>query len=254
MDKDLKNLNSLNNSSYKTKWYERNWVIILALIFIYPVGIALMWNFKKWSFWLRVPITALFVIIYFVSFGGADETNDETNDEDLKTELEATKSENKDLKSDIKDLEDKENDTTSIAENTKEESSKQEDVAATEEPETEEPETEEPKTEKDTSKASREEKAALNSAETYSDMMHMSKAGIYDQLTSSAGDKYPSDAAQYAVDNLEADYEENALKSAENYIDMMDMSDDELYNQLTSDAGDKFTEEEAQYAIDNIED
>lgn len=248
MDKDLKNLNSLNNSSYKIKWYERNWVIILALIFIYPVGIALMWNFKKWSFWLRVPITALFVIIYFVSFGGADETNDETNDEDLKTELEATKSENKDLKSDIKDLEEKENDTTNIDEETSQEHSQQEEVITTEESKTEND------TEKDTGKASREEKAALNSAETYSDMMHMSKAGIYDQLTSSAGDKYPSDAAQYAVDNLETDYEENALKSAENYIDMMDMSDDELYNQLTSDAGDKFTEEEAQYAIDNIED
>lgn len=248
MDKDLKNLNSLNNSSYKIKWYERNWVIILALIFIYPVGIALMWNFKKWSFWLRVPITALFVIIYFVSFGGADETNDETNDEDLKTELEATKSENKDLKSDIKDLEEKENDTTNIDEETSQEHSQQEEVTTTEESKTEND------TEKDTGKASREEKAALNSAETYSDMMHMSKAGIYDQLTSSAGDKYPSDAAQYAVDNLETDYEENALKSAENYIDMMDMSDDELYNQLTSDAGDKFTEEEAQYAIDNIED
>ena len=36
--------------------------------------------------------------------------------------------------------------------------------------------------------------------------MPMSKAGLYDQLTSSAGDQYPEDAAQYAIDNLEADY------------------------------------------------
>ena len=94
----------------------------------------------------------------------------------------------------------------------------------------------------------------MDSAETYSDMMHMSKAGIYDQLTSSAGDKYPDNAAQYAVDNLKANYKNNALESAKNYIDMMDMSDDELYDQLTSDAGDKFTEEEAQYAVDHLED
>ena len=72
--------------------------------------------------------------------------------------------------------------------------------------------------------------------------MHMSKAGIYDQLTSSAGDQYPDGAAQYAVDNLEANYKENALESAKNYTDIMGMSDDELYDQLTSDAGDKFTE------------
>ncbi|MGW8003090.1 Ltp family lipoprotein [Staphylococcus shinii] len=248
MNKDLKNFNSLNNSSYKAKWYERNLVVILALIFIYPVGIALMWNFKKWTFWLRVPITALFVIIYFVSFGGTDENNDKTDNKDLKTELEATKSENKDLKSDIKDLEDKENDTTNIAEETNKETNQQEKVTTTEESKTESDK------EEDTGKANREEKAALDSAETYSDMMHMSKAGIYDQLTSSAGDKYPDNAAQYAVDNLKANYKNNALESAKNYIDMMDMSDDELYDQLTSDAGDKFTEEEAQYAVDHLED
>lgn len=248
MHKDLKNFNSLNNSSYTSKWYERNWVIILALIFIYPVGIALMWNFKKWNFWLRVPITALFLIIYFVGLGNSDESKDKTEVKDLKTELQATKAENKDLKSDIKDLEDKddkgeENNVTTTVEETKEEPNTKEETSTTEKP----------TIEKDTNKPSREEKAALNSAETYSDMMHMSKAGIYDQLTSSAGDKYPEDAAQYAVDNLEADYKENALESAKNYIDMMDMSDNELYDQLTSDAGDKFTEEQAQYAVDNLE-
>lgn len=51
----------------------------------------------------------------------------------------------------------------------------------------------------------REYKAALRSAETYSDSMHMSKKGIYRQLTSEA-DKYPEKAAQYAIDHLKADY------------------------------------------------
>src|SRR5665648_750188 len=43
---------------------------------------------------------------------------------------------------------------------------------------------------------------ALKKAEIYSETMHMSKQGIYDQLTSDYGEKFPADAAQYAFDNL----------------------------------------------------
>lgn len=39
--------------------------------------------------------------------------------------------------------------------------------------------------------------SALNSAESYSEIMHMSKAGIYDQLTSEYGDQFSAEAAQY---------------------------------------------------------
>ena len=62
---------------------------------------------------------------------------------------------------------------------------------------------------------SQEFKNALKSAQTYSDMMHMSKDGLYEQLTSEYGDHFPADAAQYAVDNVNADWNYNALKSAE---------------------------------------
>lgn len=47
-----------------------------------------------------------------------------------------------------------------------------------------------------------EYKNALRKAKTYSDTMHMSKAGIYDQLTSEYGEKFTAEEAQYAVDNL----------------------------------------------------
>ncbi len=43
-------------------------------------------------------------------------------------------------------------------------------------------------------------------------MMHMSKQGIYDQLTSEYGDQFDVETAQYAIDNLNVDYKENALK------------------------------------------
>ena len=103
-----------------------------------------------------------------------------------------------------------------------------------------------------TESVSQEYKNALSKAETYSEMMHMSKAGIYDQLTSEYGEGFSADAAQYAVDNVKADWKANALKKAETYYKDMSMSKSAVYDQLISEYGEQFTAEEAQYAIDNL--
>lgn len=94
--------------------------------------------------------------------------------------------------------------------------------------------------------------AALKSAQTYSDTMHMSKQGIYDQLTSDAGDKFDDASAQYAVDHVKADWNKNALKAAESYQKDQNMSPEAIRDQLTSDAGDKFTQNQADYAVSHL--
>lgn len=48
----------------------------------------------------------------------------------------------------------------------------------------------------------KEYESALKKAESYSETMYMSKKGIYNQLTSSAGEQFTEEEAQYAVDNL----------------------------------------------------
>ena len=96
-----------------------------------------------------------------------------------------------------------------------------------------------------------EYKSALKKAKLYSDTMHMSKIGIYEQLTSEYGEKFTQEAARYAMDNLVADWNENALKKAKSYSDTMHMSKKAIYAQLISEYGEKFTEDEAQYAVDN---
>lgn len=96
-------------------------------------------------------------------------------------------------------------------------------------------------------------KNALKSAENYSNFMYMSKQGIYDQLTSEYGDNFPAEAAQYAVENLTADYKANALEKAKTYYFDMAMSKQAVYDQLVSEFGEKFTAEEADYAIANLE-
>ena len=95
-------------------------------------------------------------------------------------------------------------------------------------------------------------KNALKKAKTYSDTMSMSKAGLYDQLTSEYGEKFTAEEAQYAVDNLDVNWKENALKKAKVYQETMAMSPSAIYDQLVSEYGEKFTEEEAQYAVDNL--
>ena len=94
--------------------------------------------------------------------------------------------------------------------------------------------------------------AALKTAQTYSDTMHMSKQGIYDQLTSDAGDKFDDASAQYAVDHVKADWNKNALKAAESYQKDQNMSPEAIRDQLTSDAGDKFTQDQADYAVSHL--
>lgn len=99
-----------------------------------------------------------------------------------------------------------------------------------------------------------EYKSALAKAKQYSDTAHMSKQGIYDQLTSQYGEKFTSEAAQYAVDNLKTDYNANALAKAKEYQKTANMSPAAIHDQLTSSYGEKFTEAEADYAIQHLND
>lgn len=96
-----------------------------------------------------------------------------------------------------------------------------------------------------------EEKNALKKAESYSNSLHMSKKGIYNQLTSSI-EGFTKEAAQYAIDNIDADWNKNALEKAKTYQTSMSMSSKAIYNQLTSSV-EGFTKSEAQYAIDNLD-
>lgn len=100
---------------------------------------------------------------------------------------------------------------------------------------------------------SEEYKNALKKAQTYSEVMYMSKDAIYDQLISEYGEGFDKDAAKYAVNNVKADWNRNALKKAESYSETSYMSKEAIYDQLISEYGEKFTKKQAQYAIDNIE-
>lgn len=103
-------------------------------------------------------------------------------------------------------------------------------------------------------KPSAEFQNALKKAESYSKTMNMSKKGVYDQLVSQYGEGFSQEAAQWAIDNIVADWNANALAKAKSYRDNLSMSKNKIYDQLTSNYGEKFTSSEAQYAIDHLDD
>ena len=93
---------------------------------------------------------------------------------------------------------------------------------------------------------------ALEQANSYSDTLSMSKQGIYNQLISEHGGNFTKEAAKYAIDNIQVNWNNNALESAKSYQKTLEMSLDEIYDQLISQYGGQFTKKEAQYAVDNL--
>jgi hypothetical protein len=85
---------------------------------------------------------------------------------------------------------------------------------------------------------------------THLAMSGFSEQGLYEQLSSSAGEGFSQAEAQYAVDHVDADWNKEAVESARSYLEMSPMSRNELIQQLSSSAGEGFTYEQALYAVD----
>jgi type II secretory pathway pseudopilin PulG len=93
---------------------------------------------------------------------------------------------------------------------------------------------------------------ALDSAESYLEMSGFSKQGLYEQLSSSAGEGFTQAEAQYAVDHVHADWNREAVESARSYLEMSPMSRSALIEQLTSSAGEGFTYAQALHAVNKV--
>jgi len=192
------------------KLTEKNWFVILLLVFFWPVGLFLMWKNQVFSKTARIVISVALVLLVIIGFTIPKDTDIATKPTEQPTPTTTTAVEPK----------------------------------PTPEPEpVPAPQPEVP----------REYRSALEKAKTYSKVLNMSKQGIYDQLVSEYGENFSPEAAQYAIDHLEANYFENAVKKANSYQDTMNMSPNAIYDQLISEYGERFTEEEAAYAIEHMD-
>ena len=92
----------------------------------------------------------------------------------------------------------------------------------------------------------------LDKAEDYLSYSAFSKQGLYEQLSSDAGEGFTEAEARYAVEHVHANWKQQAVKKAKDYLDYQSFSRQGLYEQLSSSAGEGFTPEEAQYAVNKV--
>lgn len=251
-------------SDTNNKFYTQVWFMWVMLIFFAPVGIFLMWKFHdEMKQNTKIILTVVFSIFFLIVIG---ETENEANTDNNSSLKNSNVNEASKVKVEIIDFSEMQEteilnwcNEKKLSCNFKREYSDSitnggfisQSVNATEQVDEgckitiiyslgKEP--------------TAEQKNALEKAESYAKIMHMSKQGIYDQLTSEYGEKFDAADAQYAIDNIEWDWNANALEKAKIYRDTMNMSKNRIYDQLISQYGEKFTEEEAQYAIDHLDD
>ncbi len=138
----------------------------------------------KMKLWKKILIGIVILFILTKIFGNNEKKDDTKTTESKKTSVESTEKIKEDNKSNTK----------------KEEETKQEETKV--ENKQEETKQEEPKVETKED-VPREYQNALKTAENYIQTMPFSRQGLYEQLTSEHGSKFPEDAAQYAIDNLD---------------------------------------------------
>ena len=93
---------------------------------------------------------------------------------------------------------------------------------------------------------------ALESAQSYVDLSGFSKAGLIQQLSSSAGEGFSKADATFAANHVDADWNEEAVEAAQSYLDMPGFSKKRLIQQLSSSAGEQFTAAQARYAVNKV--
>lgn len=212
-------------------------MLIMGAVLLPPVN---KFVDEKWKFHLSGGMKVVVLIIGFIIFGSTIDTSKQQSNQ-VPAQQEQSISTTKQQKDEIKPTEEQ----PKTVSNEKPVETKKTEIIPTPD--------EKPEPIKEVTIPT-EYKSALNKAMTYAKTMHMSKQGVYDQLVSEYGEKFSADAAQYAIDNMKADWNANALAKAKTYQNTMNMSPSAIHDQLTSAYGEKFTKAEADYAIQHLND
>jgi Host cell surface-exposed lipoprotein len=91
---------------------------------------------------------------------------------------------------------------------------------------------------------------AVDSAQSYlSEGQGFSKQGLLSQLTSSFGEGFSKSDAEFAINYLHPNWDQQAVNAAKGYLQLGGFSQASLLQQLTSSAGSGFTQAQAEYAV-----
>ena len=112
--------------------------------------------------------------------------------------------------------------------------------------ETEKENTPEVEIEKSEPKLTMGQKNAVRKAESYLKIMAFSRKGLIEQLEY---EEFSNEDAVFAVDYINADWNDQAAKKAESYLDIMSFSKQGLADQLDYEG---FTSEQISYALEAV--
>ena len=202
-------------------------IALFILAGISSITFLILTILKKNKAWIGLVVSVLvsvgsffalivYAIIAIASASSSTETVSITNDEVTEENEEENAMDKAREERNLKEKEEKEEQERKEEEKQAEKEKKEQEEkekAEKEKKEQEEKEKAEKKEKEEKKKVKKEKKdeipaeytSALNKAESYSEMMYMSKKGLYDQLTSEYGESFSEEAAQYAVDNIKAD-------------------------------------------------
>jgi hypothetical protein len=80
-----------------------------------------------------------------------------------------------------------------------------------------------------------------------------SYASLLNQLTSSAGNGFANSDAEFAINYLNPNWDQQAVEAAQGYLNLgSGFSEQGLLNQLTSSTGSGFTEAQAEFAVNQL--
>jgi hypothetical protein len=97
-----------------------------------------------------------------------------------------------------------------------------------------------------------EQQQAVDAAQGYLSLgQGFSYAGLLQQLTSSAGNGFSKSDAEFAINYVKPDWDQQAVDAAKGYLSLGEgFSRSSLLQQLTSSYGDGFTQAQAEYGVD----
>jgi len=194
-------------------WYRRTWVIVVALIVFFPVGLALMWM-SGWKMPTKIVVSAAFVALVVLSAATSKPASKNTRTVAITSNTQAPTT------------------TAAPAPTT---------TAAPAPTTTTVPPAPPVPT------RTQQQQSAVKEAKQYLSMTAFSQQGLIDQLDSSAGSGYSVNDATVAVDSLTVDWNAEALQAAKAYLAIQAFSCSDLIQQLDSSAGDKYTVAQATY-------
>lgn len=224
-------------------------MLAMATILLPPVNKLVD---EKWKFHLSGGIKVVVIIVGLIIFGSTVDTSSTSKQPDSQPQIQQEQkqavSNTEQQKDEIKPTEEQ----PKTANNEKPIATKKTEIISTSDEEKVEIPEEKPAPAKDVTVPA-EYKSALAKADNYANDQHMSKKGLFKQLTSEYGEQFTDEAAQYAVDNVKTDWKANALAKAASYANDQYMSKQGVYDQLISEFGEQFTKAEAQHGIDNVQ-